>query len=183
MERTHSHHDEEACEEATEVEDGGAGALDEVIGVCASAADPVGDWGDHVCSDHKEWVVHLEQGAGEDDEEEAYCQDEGQGNDGLEAGGWHDGGWSDGGNTPGKGRSCGIWRSASHEKMERWYVGMRDSGGRRFGAEPSVVAIVASDWCWRMKKLASCGLAAHSRNRQRHQCRMTPCCGWAPRPE
>lgn len=87
--RTDSHDDKESREEAPEVQHGGAGALDEVVGVGAAAADPVGHGGEDVGGDDEEGQVLLEEGAGEDDEEEADGEDEGEGYDGLDAGGRH----------------------------------------------------------------------------------------------
>jgi hypothetical protein len=84
-----SHHHEKAGEETPEVQDSSAGALDEVIGVRATSADPVGYGGEDIGGDNKERVVHLEEGARENDEKEADCEDEGEGDDGLEAGGRH----------------------------------------------------------------------------------------------
>lgn len=86
---TNSHHHEKAGEETPEVQDSSAGALDEVIGVRATSADPVGYGGEDIGGDNKERVVHLEEGARENDEKEADCEDEGEGDDGLEAGGRH----------------------------------------------------------------------------------------------
>ena len=74
-----------------QVQDGGAGALDKVVGVGAAAADPVGDGRDDVRGDDEQRKVRVEEGAGEDDEQEAEGQDKGQGNDGLEPGGRHGG--------------------------------------------------------------------------------------------
>lgn len=87
----HSHDDKEAGKEATKVEDGSARALNEVIGVGAVAADPVGYRGEHIGGDDEERVIDLPQGAGEDDEEEAHGEDKGEGDDGLEPGGRHGG--------------------------------------------------------------------------------------------
>lgn len=89
--RTHAHDDKEAGAEAAEVEDGGAGALDKVVGVGAAAADPVGDGGDDVGGDDEQGEVGMEEGAGQDDEEEAEGEDKGERNDGLEPGGRHGG--------------------------------------------------------------------------------------------
>lgn len=88
---TNAHNHKEASEEAPEVEDGGAGALDEIVGIGTAAADPVGDGGDDIGGDDEERVVDLPEGAGQDDEEEADGEDEGEGDDGLEAGGRHRG--------------------------------------------------------------------------------------------
>lgn len=61
--RTYAHDDEEAGQEASEVEDGGAGALDEVVRVCAATTDPVGHGGENVGGDDKQWVVDAPEGA------------------------------------------------------------------------------------------------------------------------
>jgi hypothetical protein len=88
---TNAHDDKEGGAEAAEVEDGAAGALDKVIGVGAARGDPVGDGGEDVGGDDEEGVVVVPEGAGEDDEEESDGEDEGEGDDGLEAGGRHGG--------------------------------------------------------------------------------------------
>lgn len=87
--RTHSHYNQEAREKPSQVEHGGARALDKVIGVGAPAADPVGQRGNNVCGDYEEREVRLVQGAREDDEQEPDGEHEGEGDDGFEAGGRH----------------------------------------------------------------------------------------------
>lgn len=89
--RTDSHNHEETGEKAPQIQHGGAGALNEVIGIGATAADPVGYRGDDVGRNNEQRVVDLPQRAGEDHEEEAYGEDEGEGDDGFKAGGGHDG--------------------------------------------------------------------------------------------
>lgn len=86
---TNSHYNEETSAEAAEVQHGGARALDKVIGVGASRADPVGDRGQHVSGDDEERIVDLPEGAGEDNQEETDGEDEGEGDDGLEPCGRH----------------------------------------------------------------------------------------------
>lgn len=82
--RTDSHDDQEAGAEAAEVQDGAPGALDEVIRVGPAAADPVGQRREDVGADDEQGIVHLEERAREDDEQEADGQHERQRDDGLE---------------------------------------------------------------------------------------------------
>ena len=89
--RTNSHDNKEAGEEPPQVEHRRAASLDKVVRVGAPATDPVGQRREDVRGDDEERVVDLVEGAGEDDEEEAHGEDEGEGNDGLEAGGRHGG--------------------------------------------------------------------------------------------
>lgn len=76
-----AHHDQEPGAEPAQVEDGGARALDKVVGVGAVGAYPVGHRGEDVGGDDEEGVVFGVEGAGEDDEEEAEGEDEGEGYD------------------------------------------------------------------------------------------------------
>lgn len=80
---THAHYNQEASKEASQIKHSRARALDKVIGVGAPAADPVGNRSEHICSDDEQREVRLVQGAGQNDEEEADCEDEGEGDDGL----------------------------------------------------------------------------------------------------
>lgn len=87
---TNAHDNKEAGEESSQVEHRRTATLDKVIRIRASAADPVRQRREDVGGDDEERVVDLVQGAGEDDEEESYGEDKGEGDDGLEAGGRHD---------------------------------------------------------------------------------------------
>ncbi len=68
-----THNNQKASAESTEINDGIAWALDEIIGVGASSADPVGKRGEDVGCDDEEGQVLVEAGAGEDYEEETDC--------------------------------------------------------------------------------------------------------------
>lgn len=57
------------------------------------SADPVGNRRNDIGSDDEERIIHLPQSAGENNEEESNGEDEGEGDDGLEAGGRHLGRW------------------------------------------------------------------------------------------
>lgn len=57
------------------------------------AADPVGNRRNDIGGDDEERIIHLPQSAGENNEEESNGEDEGEGDDGLEAGGRHLGRW------------------------------------------------------------------------------------------
>ena len=70
-----AHHHQETRDEAPEVDDGVARALHEVVRVRDPAADPVWQWRDHVCCDHEEREVVVEERRGEDHEEEADGED------------------------------------------------------------------------------------------------------------
>lgn len=85
-----THNNEKASEKSPYVKNGSAAALDKVIRIRASAADPVRQRREDVRGDDEQRVVDLVESAGQDDEEESYGEDEGQGDNGLEAGGRHD---------------------------------------------------------------------------------------------
>lgn len=71
--RTNSHHNQETCTEFPKIHNRVTPALDEIIWVGASSANPVWQRGEHEGRDDEEGVVFVEEGAGEDDEEEADC--------------------------------------------------------------------------------------------------------------
>lgn len=104
--RTHSHYNQEPCKEASQIKHRGTRALNKVIGIGASAADPVGNGCNDICCDDEQWEVRLVEGARENDEQEADCQDEGEGNDGFEASGRHGGR-----RCPHEGALSGTWNS------------------------------------------------------------------------
>lgn len=109
-ELTHAHDDKEAGKEAADIEDGGAGALDKVVRVGAAAADPVGHGRDDVGGDDEQRKVRVEEGARQDDEQEAEREHKRQGNDGLEAGGRHGGRFS-----------TGAWRLRRCDLIDIYY--------------------------------------------------------------
>ena len=119
--------DNNGRQEASEIQHCGPGALDEVIGIGAPAAYPVGDGGYHVGRDDEQRVIHLPQRAGEDDEEEADGEDEGEGDDGLEAGGRHGDGLA--GVAPGE---EGVGRAKSNLCF---WLKLRCAGNRSSGME------------------------------------------------
>lgn len=88
--RTNAHDNKEAGKKPSQIEHCRAAALDKVIRICASAADPVRQRREDVRGDDEQRVVDLVESAGQDDEEESYGEDKGKGDDGLEAGGRHD---------------------------------------------------------------------------------------------
>ena len=86
---TNTHDHQESGAESTQIQNRRAGALDEVVWVRAVAAYPVGHGRQHVGGDNEQRVIRLPEGAGQDDEEEADCQHEGEGDYCFEACGGH----------------------------------------------------------------------------------------------
>lgn len=74
---THDHQ-KSRCE-SSEIDDSGSGRFHKIVGIGAAGADPVGEGSDDVGCHDEEGEVGVEEGGGEDDEEEAYCQDLGYG--------------------------------------------------------------------------------------------------------
>lgn len=71
---TNPHNNQKSGTELPKIHYGvGSPAIAEIIGVGASSADPVGEGGEDVGCYDEEGEVLLEEGAGEDYEEEAYC--------------------------------------------------------------------------------------------------------------
>lgn len=90
MQRTNTHNNKETGKESSHVKYGSAAALDKVVRIRASAADPVRQRREDVRGDDEQRVVDLVESAGQDDEEESHGEDKGEGDDGFEAGGRHD---------------------------------------------------------------------------------------------
>lgn len=68
---TNAHHDEKPSAEPAQVQDGVAGALDEVVRVGEAAAHPVGQRRQHVRGHDQQRVVDAPQRARQDHQEEA----------------------------------------------------------------------------------------------------------------
>lgn len=75
LQRTQAHHAQKARAEPAEVHHGAAGALDEVVRVGAAATYPVRQRRQHVRRDDQQRQILVEEGAGEDHEEEADGED------------------------------------------------------------------------------------------------------------
>ena len=73
--RTNAHKNQETRAELSEIHNGIAAALDEIIRIGASAADPVRQRGEDISSDDEKREILLKEGAGEDNEEEADGED------------------------------------------------------------------------------------------------------------
>lgn len=108
---TNSHDNEETSEESPKVEDSSSGALNKVVGVRTTTTNPVRDRGENIGGNDQKRQVDLEQSARQNDKKEANCEDEREGDDGLEAGGRHRGGWGA--------------RSGARELEGRWLCSMR----------------------------------------------------------
>lgn len=67
-------HQKPRCE-SSKIDDGGSGGFHEIIGIGAAGADPVGEGSDDVGCHDEEGEIGVEEGGGEDDEEEAYGED------------------------------------------------------------------------------------------------------------
>jgi hypothetical protein len=70
---TNPHHNQEPRTKPPEINDRIPRTLHEIIGVRASLANPIGQWGEDVCRHDEEGEVVVEEGRGEDYEEETYC--------------------------------------------------------------------------------------------------------------
>lgn len=127
----HAHDNKEAGKEAPQVKNSSAGALDKVIRVGAVAADPVGNGGDHIGGDDEQGVVDLPQGARENDEEKPDGEDEGEGDDGLEARGRH-GGRLNGGTVCEDRRVCDVGEGGIRKRCWKVFLSSDDPrGGKR----------------------------------------------------
>ena len=69
------HNHQESCCESSKIDDGGSGGFHKIIWIGAASANPVGEGSDDVGCHDEEGKVGVEEGGGEDDEEEAYSED------------------------------------------------------------------------------------------------------------
>lgn len=72
---TNSHDDQETSHKLSKVDHSISATLHEIIWVGASSTDPIWQGSEDKGRDDEERVVFVEEGAREDDEEEAYCED------------------------------------------------------------------------------------------------------------
>ena len=79
MAHTNTHYNQKPCTESPKIHHSTPSTLHKIIGVRASPTYPVRQWCEYVGGYDKQGQVAMEEGRGQDDEEESYGENLGRG--------------------------------------------------------------------------------------------------------